>query len=270
MSTAAVSSSSLNQQIQQYFQTRRSDLQQLGQALNSGDLATAQTEFNNITTLGQSGPFASGNAFALSNREQDFNAIGAALQSGDLATAQQAFATLQSTFQRSGGGTPTPIANPGSPNNPAPVVTAAPTLTPIASSPGPEIIINLSSGTGSTSTASSAPTSSSTTSTGTSGPEIVLNLGNGSSTPEQITISLGSASSSGVEQLSISVGNQQNPNAQEVTLNLNANSDEEIVLNLAGPSATSPASSTSPASTASAATTANAVASAGGGISVSA
>jgi hypothetical protein len=251
MSTAAVSSSSLNQQIQQYFQTRRSDLQQLGQALNSGDLATAQTEFNNITTLGQSGPFASGNAFALSN-------------------PQQAFATLQSTFQRSGGGTPTPIANPGSPNNPAPVVTAAPTLTPIASSPGPEIIINLSSGSGSTSTASSAPTSSSTTSTGTSGPEIVLNLGNGSSTPEQITISLGSASSSGVEQLSISVGNQQNPNAQEVTLNLNANSDEEIVLNLAGPSATSPASSTSPASTASAATTANAVASAGGGISVSA
>src|ERR1700677_5227871 len=93
MSTAAVSSSSLNQQIDQYFQTRRSDLQQLGQALTSGDVATAQTEFNNIVTLGQNGPFSGGNAFAYANREQDFNAIGTALQSGDLGGEQKAFAT---------------------------------------------------------------------------------------------------------------------------------------------------------------------------------
>jgi hypothetical protein len=58
MSTSAVSSTSLNQQLTQYFQTRQTDLQQLGQALRSGDLAGAQTAYNNITTLGQSGPFA--------------------------------------------------------------------------------------------------------------------------------------------------------------------------------------------------------------------
>jgi len=104
MSTSAVSSSSLYQQLQSYFQTRNSDVQQLGQALQSGDLQTAQTEFNNITALGQGGPFSSGNAFRVSQREQDFNQIGQALQNGDLAGAQSAFANLQSTF---------PSANPG-------------------------------------------------------------------------------------------------------------------------------------------------------------
>jgi hypothetical protein len=59
MSTAAISSSSIYQQTEQYFQTRQSDVQQLGQALQSGDLAGAQTAYNNIVQLGQIGPFAS-------------------------------------------------------------------------------------------------------------------------------------------------------------------------------------------------------------------
>ena len=72
MSTSAISTSVLNQQ---YFETRQSDLRQLGQALSSGDLSGAQTAFNNITTLGQTGPFAGGVPFALNNREQDFTAM---------------------------------------------------------------------------------------------------------------------------------------------------------------------------------------------------
>jgi hypothetical protein len=68
MSTSAVSGSSINQQLQQYFQTRQSDLQQLGQALQSGDLAAAQTAYNSITSLGQTGPFAEGNPFWKTNR----------------------------------------------------------------------------------------------------------------------------------------------------------------------------------------------------------
>src|SRR5271154_2125338 len=103
MSTAAISSSSIYQQTEQYFQTRQSDLQQLGQALQSGDLADAQTAYNNIVQLGQSGPFASGDPFLRPQREQDFTAIGQALQSGDLAGAQAAFSTLQSTFKRAAG-----------------------------------------------------------------------------------------------------------------------------------------------------------------------
>jgi hypothetical protein len=132
MSTAAVSSSSLNQQIQQYFHTRQIDLQELGKALGTGDLADAQTAFQAITNLGQSGPFASGDPFSNSQREQDFTAIGTALQSGDLAGAQQAFSALKSTFEKTNRG-PAPIADP--------ILTAAP---PSTSTVGPEIVLNLS------------------------------------------------------------------------------------------------------------------------------
>jgi hypothetical protein len=50
MSTAAISSSSIYQQTEQYSQTRQSDLQQLGQALQSGGLAGA----GRLTTISSS------------------------------------------------------------------------------------------------------------------------------------------------------------------------------------------------------------------------
>ena len=52
MSTAAVSSNSIYQQLQQYFQQRRSDLQQLGKDIKSGDLSDAQQEYQALQTLG--------------------------------------------------------------------------------------------------------------------------------------------------------------------------------------------------------------------------
>jgi hypothetical protein len=223
MSTAAISASSIYQQTEQYFQTRQSDLQQLGQALGSGDLAGAQTAYNNIVELGQGGPFASGDPFSRPQREQDFAAIGQALQSGDLAGAQAAFSTLQSTFQRGTG-----TQNPASASS--------------TSSSGPEIILNLSNNSGSTSPASGAPASS-------SGPEIILNLSNsaGNTTPEQITIDISNSASGGGEQVSLSFGNQGS-NEQQITFNLSPNSNEQIVLNLlGGPSPTgSSANSSSP------------------------
>jgi hypothetical protein len=187
MSTAAVSSIPISQQLQQYFQTRRADLQQLGRALENGDLAGAQTAYNNIVTLGKNGPRPNGDPFLISQREQDFNAIGQALQAGDLAGAQQAFATLRATFAKPGGG------------------------------PG----------------------------TASSGPEIILNLGSGSGTsanPEQITINIANSANGG-EQISLSVGNQGS-SAQEVTLNLAANTNEQIVLNLLGGAPSASSSST--------------------------
>ena len=207
MSTSAVSSTSLNQQLQSYFQTRNSDVQQLGQALSSGNLAKAQIAYNNISALGQGGPFAGGNAFRSSERAQDFSAIGQALQSGNLAGAQQAFASLKATVH-SGGQVDPPAA-------------------PVSGS--------------------------------SSGPEIVLNLSNGSSTsPEQITINIGQSSTGGGEQVSLSVGSQGST-AQQVTFNLNPNSNEQIVLNLLDSSSSSGASGG-----------ASTGASASGGISVSA
>src|ERR1700733_8493189 len=105
MSTAAVSSGSIYQELQTYFQQRNTDVSQLGQDLTSGNLANAQQDFATLTGLGQGGPFANGDAFgAGSAREQDFTAIGQALQSGNLSAAQQAFAELQSSFKNGGGG----------------------------------------------------------------------------------------------------------------------------------------------------------------------
>jgi len=217
MSTSAVSSSSLSQQLQQYFQTRHTDLSQLKQALGSGDLNAAQSAFNNIVSLGQNGPFSNGQPFLVNQREQAFTAVGQALQNGDLAGAQQAFAALGSTF--------------------APQAT-----TPVNSVPN--------QGTGGAQAAGPAPTQ----------PEIVVNLsGAGSSTnPEQITINISNAASGGGEQVSLSVGNQGS-NAQQISFNLGANSNEEIVLNLLG--ASSASSSTTGSSTTS---------TAGSGLSVSA
>jgi hypothetical protein len=235
MSTAAVSSTPINQQ--QYFQTRQHDLQQLGQALKSGDLAAAKTAFSAITALGQGGPFAGGNAFKISQRQQDFTAVGQALQSGDLGAARNAFEALKDTFHSTG-------ANGGGPGG---------TLAQAAggSGPGPEIIVNLtnsvpsapgsggpgSGGPGGT-LAQSAPSSSSG-----AGPEIILNLGNGGGSgagPEQITINI--ANSSSGEQVSLSVGHQGSP-AQQFQFNLPANSpgnnNEQIVLNLLNSSSSS-------------------------------
>lgn len=207
MSTAAVSTSSIYQELQSYFQQRGSDLQQLGQALQSGDLAGAQQEFSAIQTLGQSGPFANGDPFMVNQREQDFQAIGQALQSGDLAGAQQAFAQLESDLH--------PQKSSEQP---------------------PAVVVNLSGASPSSSAASSssdAPSTASSTATSSagssSGPEIVLNLG--TVTPgEQITIGLSSAAN-GSEQLTIGLA-QPNQTPEQITLNLNQNSTQQIILNL--------------------------------------
>jgi hypothetical protein len=210
MSTAAVSSGSLPPQVQQYFQQRQSDLQQLGKALESGDTAAAQTEFSAITALGQNGPVPNGNSFFVSQRQTDFNAIGQALQNGDLQGAQQAFVALQNTFKQ--------------------VQSEAPAADSV----------NLSSAATAASGTSALPSAASSTGSAT-GSEIVLNLGN--VTPgEQITIGV-SNTGNGTEQVSIGVS-QPNQTPEQITLNLNQNSKQEIVLNLLNSAASGTSSST--------------------------
>jgi hypothetical protein len=204
MSTAPVSSSSIYQELQQYFQQRSSDQQTLGKALSSGDLASAQQAFNAIQSLGQDGPFASGNAYKISQRQQDFAAVGQALQAGDLQGAAQAFAELQATFQRA----PQPQTQAATPQSPAVVVNLSgqPSGSPVGS--GSQL-------------AQPSPTG---------GSEIVVNLGN--VTPgEQINIGVSSGSNGG-EQVTIGVASQQGQTPEQVTFNLNPNSNQEIVLNL--------------------------------------
>src|SRR5258706_73460 len=98
MSTAAVSSLSIFQELQSFYQSRRADLKQLGSALQSGDLNGAQQAYNTLAALGQSGPFANSEPFAKSSRAQAFDAVGQALQDGDLGGGQAAFANLSATF----------------------------------------------------------------------------------------------------------------------------------------------------------------------------
>jgi hypothetical protein len=101
MSIAAVSSLSIFQELQSFYQSRQADLKQLGSALQSGDLNGAQQAYNTLAALGQSGPFANSEPFSKSSRAQAFDTIGQALQAGDLAGAQAAFATLTGSQKNS-------------------------------------------------------------------------------------------------------------------------------------------------------------------------
>jgi len=90
MSVGAIGSMAIAQlaSIQRNYQTVRGEFQNLGQDLQSGNLARAQTDF---VTLSASVSTQYGANSAVS---KTLNSIGQALQSGDLTTAQQAFSTL--------------------------------------------------------------------------------------------------------------------------------------------------------------------------------
>jgi hypothetical protein len=182
MSTSAVSGASLNQELQSYFQTRNSDVQQLGKALSSGNLEQAQVAYNNITAVGQGGPFASGNSFRVPEREQDFQAIGQALQSGDLAGAQSAFAALKATANDAG---ETPPWTAGG-DVPPSTASAPPSSTP-------EIVLNLTN-TGSSTNPEQITLNIGPASSG-GGEQVSLSVGNQGSTPQQVTFNLGANSS---------------------------------------------------------------------------
>jgi hypothetical protein len=212
--TTTATASSIYQQLQTYRQQRQADLAQLGQALQSGDLAGAQSAFNTLTALGQSGPYKNGQTFARADRAQDFQAIGQALQSGDLAGAQSAFASLAGTFSKQSQQAQSAISayNSG--------VT--------------EIVINLG---GASSTSASG---------GSTTPELVVNLGQGSGSPEEVTINVGSGSS-GAQVTIDAMQGQNGSSAEQVTINLNQqnNNNYELVLNLLNSTAASQTQSSS-------------------------
>jgi outer membrane protein assembly factor BamD (BamD/ComL family) len=109
MSVTGVSTSSAFQDYalqngQNNFQQIQSEFQQLGQALQAGNLSQAQEDF---ATLTQNAPSnASGtqqNTNSNSPLSQAFSALGQALQSGNLSAAQQDFATIQQDAQQQRG-----------------------------------------------------------------------------------------------------------------------------------------------------------------------
>ncbi|HEV2401210.1 MAG TPA: hypothetical protein VGS27_30025 [Candidatus Sulfotelmatobacter sp.] len=189
MATAAVSSSSIYQEMRTYFQERSSDLQKLGQALKSGDLNAAQQEYQAIQQLGQSGPFASGDPFKMSQREQAFEAVGKALQSGDLTSAQQAFQKLADSFRHA-------HVHSGS-DDTTPSEASSSNATSSMSASGPEIILNLGN----------MP----------AGEQITIGLSSASDGSEQVTISAADQQGKNPEQITLNLAPNSN---QQIVLNL--------------------------------------------------
>ncbi len=98
MSVSAIfPSSALNQanNVQNTNQQRRTEFQQLTQALRSGDLTNAQQAFGALAKSATSSGIES------VQLTQDLNALGAALQSGDLAGARDAYSSVQRGLQNS-------------------------------------------------------------------------------------------------------------------------------------------------------------------------
>jgi len=187
MSTAAVSSTSVSPQLQQYFQVRESNLKQLGQALRNGDLAGAQAAYSKVISLGYASSLASNKPFAKASLQQDFTNIGKALQSGDLAGAQNQFAALRASLQR--GSQPPDAVPTGSAPAPAPAS-------------GPEIILNLS------------PINTG----GSASPEqITINISNPARGGEQVSIGIGTQGSSPAEQVTLNFAPNSN---EQIVLNL--------------------------------------------------
>jgi len=208
---------SIYQQLQAFRQTRKSDLAQLGAALQSGHTAGAQQAYNALVALGQNGPNRNGAAFQRTDRAQAFSAIGTALQNGDLAAAQQAFTTLAKSFEEN---QPVPVATVP----PQPVATPTPTV--------PEIVINLGGANGQTGT----------------NPEVVVNIAAGNNSgsggaPEEIQINLGGSNGSG-GKLTIDVN--QNNAGEHITIDfLQQNNEYKLAVDLFNPTTNSPAQTSS-------------------------
>lgn len=96
MTITSVSSTSTTS-FTQPTNTERATFRQMVDAIQSGDLSTAQSAYTSLT---QADP----NILTSSPLGQDLSAIGQALQSGDATAAQQALDTLKTDAQKIGGG----------------------------------------------------------------------------------------------------------------------------------------------------------------------
>jgi hypothetical protein len=86
------------QSVQNNAQQFRTEFQQLGQDLQSGNLSAAQSDF---ATLQQLSPQSSSSSETQSNNPiaQAFNQLSQDLQSGNVSAAQQDYSTIQQDFQ---------------------------------------------------------------------------------------------------------------------------------------------------------------------------
>ncbi|HZR56067.1 MAG TPA: hypothetical protein VFA74_04275 [Terriglobales bacterium] len=247
MSAAAIANSTVFQPgpLTSFFHERRTDLSQLGQALQSGDLTGAQTAYNTLATLSQNGSFSGSatNPFRNTQRSQDFATIGQDLQNGDLTGAQAAYADLVNSFRKHPANTPaesgagpaiTITITGGNGNsatenttNTATTGTSATSNSTDSNTATSPITSTVGTTPSTTTTPTTTPNTTTTPSTNpASGPEIVLNLNNGtgSNTPE-IVLNFGSGSGS-------TSSTPATATPGEVILNLGNTSNEQVTINL--------------------------------------
>jgi hypothetical protein len=95
--SALLPSSTLNQayNLQSTNQPQNTEFQQLTQALQSGNMTTAQKAFSALTSS------MTGSGLQSVQLTQDLNALGSALQSGNLSGAQSAYSSVQQNLQSS-------------------------------------------------------------------------------------------------------------------------------------------------------------------------
>lgn len=249
MATAAVSSSSLQQLLQAFVQQRGADLQQLGQALQSGDLQGAQSAYSALQTLAQNGPLANSNEFDFSRRQQEFTQIGQALQNGNLAGAQRAFNELRSIRSTdpagADGSQPLPPAAVIEISTEAAAAADAAATTPSAATPASVVTPAGTSVSSPAAATVAAPILSAAAPVSAPAPELVINLslGNGNSGGIEIDLSLVNPSPSAPASTSAAStspsGTAATSTTPEIVLNLDASSlaaGSEITIGL-GPSA---------------------------------
>jgi len=102
MSVSGIASSNFSQYSPQNstIQQFQQDFQQLGQALQSGNLSAAQSDFATLQQLAPQGQSSSAaSAQAGSPIAQQFSQLSQDLQSGNISAAQQAYTTIQQNFQ---------------------------------------------------------------------------------------------------------------------------------------------------------------------------
>jgi hypothetical protein len=253
MSAAGISSSSFSQlAADSQFQGPQSSFKELGRAIASGDLATAQQIYSNLAAAQQSGSApAAGSQFAA-----DFAALGQALQSGNLSSAKQAFTAVRQDLRdvrsqnqaeqsspaeeiiinliSAGQSTPQPSAagNP-TPSTPAPATSPATTDAAAPAPAEPQIVINISESN------SAAGAGNSSTS------EITLDLqgGNAGSGGQALTINItdqagSSSAGSSTPEVSLNLGSS----TPEIGINFGSDSSNsavaQILLNLSSTGST--------------------------------
>lgn len=94
-------------------------LNAVGQALQSGDLSSAQQAYATLPPglTGHSGTGHSGHHGGMNPFTQGLSQLGQALQSGDVTSAQQAFAALQQNWQQVMPNSVPPASSPSGPSS---------------------------------------------------------------------------------------------------------------------------------------------------------